>query len=129
MLKVLVGLSIVAKVKICEVYSFGHLEYDRETLDRELQRDVKVGKILMCLPVHCASMTMIAEQDVPMKWNLAATTFFSNWINYAVTRDTLSVGAIGKEPSFCGVGVQTPMDSWDRAAPLGLQPLSTSWAA
>lgn len=39
-----VGLSIVASKDLREVYSFGHLEYDRETLDREYKRDVKVGK-------------------------------------------------------------------------------------
>ena len=46
-----VGLSIVASKDLREVYSFGHLEYDRETLDREYKRDLKAGKIRIFLSI------------------------------------------------------------------------------
>lgn len=81
-----VGVSIVASKDLREVYSFGHLEYDRGTLDWEYQRDVKAGK-----EPHLPSHYYINDdpsQAIPMQWNLAATTFFSNWINYAVYQET-----------------------------------------
>ena len=78
-----------------------HLEYDRETLDREYKRDVKVGKNPN-VPVHYY-VNDDPEQDVLMKWNLAATTFFSNWINYAVYQETpYQLERLEKEPSFYG---------------------------
>lgn len=39
-----VGLSILASKNLREVYSFGHLEYDRDTLAKEYQRDCLAGK-------------------------------------------------------------------------------------
>lgn len=38
-----VGVSVVASRNLREVYSFGHLEYDRETLAKEYLRDVDEG--------------------------------------------------------------------------------------
>ena len=38
-----VGLSILANKDLREVYSFGHFEYDRDTLAREYRRDLEVG--------------------------------------------------------------------------------------
>ncbi|WP_307977314.1 homoserine O-succinyltransferase [uncultured Streptococcus sp.] len=81
-----VGLSIVASKDLRNIYSFGHLEYDRDTLDKEYQRDLSAGKNPE-LPAH------YYPNDDPsakprMRWNLAATTFFSNWLNYAVYQET-----------------------------------------
>lgn len=81
-----VDVSIVASKDLREVYSFGHLEYDRGTLDWEYQRDVKAGKEPH-LPAHYY-INDDPSQAIPMQWNLAATTFFSNWINYAVYQET-----------------------------------------
>lgn len=39
-----VGLSILASKDLREIYSFGHLEYDRDTLAKEYQRDCIAGK-------------------------------------------------------------------------------------
>ncbi|MBT1048188.1 homoserine O-succinyltransferase [Streptococcus macedonicus] len=96
-----VGLSIVASKDLREVYSFGHLEYDRKTLDREYKRDVKVGKNPN-IPEHYY-LNDDPAQNVPMHWNLAATTFFSNWINYAVYQETpYSLEELEKDFSFYG---------------------------
>ena len=96
-----VGLSIIASPDMREVYSFGHLEYDRDTLAKEYHRDVKAG----------------LDPDVPknyfdgddtnteprIRWNLAATTFFSNWINYAVYQETpYRLEELEKDISFYG---------------------------
>lgn len=81
-----VGLSIIASRDMREVYSFGHLEYDRDTLQKEYERDLSAGKNPH-VPEH------YFKQDDPttrpaLSWNLAAAQFFNNWINYAVYQET-----------------------------------------
>ncbi len=81
-----VGLSILASHDLREVYSFGHLEYDRDTLGKEYLRDCSAGKY-PSLPEHYFPEDDSVNQPL-MRWNLAATTFFSNWVNYAVYQET-----------------------------------------
>lgn len=81
-----VGLSLLASKDLRNVYSFGHLEYDRETLAKEYQRDVLAGKEIS-IPDHYFPENDPSQEPV-MRWNLAASTFFSNWINYAVYQET-----------------------------------------
>lgn len=81
-----VGLSLLATKDMREVYSFGHLEYDRDTLAKEYTRDIAAGRSPQ-IPVN------YFEDDDPDKkpklcWNLAAAQFFSNWINYAIYQET-----------------------------------------
>lgn len=47
-----VGLSVLATKDMREVYSFGHLEYDRDTLAKEYHRDLGAG-LKPHLPVNC----------------------------------------------------------------------------
>ena len=81
-----VGVSVVASRDLREVYSFGHLEYDRETLAKEYSRDVDAG-----LNPHIPE-NYFKNDDVTsvpcLRWNLAAALFFNNWINYAVYQET-----------------------------------------
>ncbi|KXT76337.1 Homoserine O-succinyltransferase [Streptococcus sp. DD10] len=81
-----VGLSILASRDMREVYSFGHLEYDRDTLAKEYERDALAG-LNPSLPVNYYDDDNVLKQP-RMRWNLAAATFFSNWINYAVYQET-----------------------------------------
>ena len=81
-----VGLSILASKNLREVYSFGHLEYDRDTLAQEYQRDCLAGK-----NPHIPENYF--RNDDPstrpaLSWNLPAAQFFTNWINYAVYQET-----------------------------------------
>ncbi|NQP32815.1 homoserine O-succinyltransferase [Streptococcus suis] len=81
-----VGLSILASKNLREVYSFGHLEYDRDTLAKEYQRDCLAGK-----NPHIPENYF--RNDDPstrpaISWNLPAAQFFTNWINYAVYQET-----------------------------------------
>lgn len=81
-----VGLSILASKDLREVYSFGHLEYDRDTLAKEYQRDCLAGK-----NPHVPENYF--KQDDPttrpaLSWNLPAAQFFTNWVNYAVYQET-----------------------------------------
>ena len=81
-----VGPSILASKNLREVYSFGHLEYDRDTLAKEYQRDCLAGK-----NPHIPENYF--KNDDPstrpaLSWNLPAAQFFTNWINYAVYQET-----------------------------------------
>ena len=81
-----VGLSILASKNLREVYSFGHLEYDRDPLAKEYQRDCLAGK-----NPHIPENYF--RNDDPstrpaLSWNLPAAQFFTNWINYAVYQET-----------------------------------------
>lgn len=67
-----VGLSIVASKDMREVYSFGHLEYDRDTLH---------------VPEHYFRQDDSTTRPA-LSWNLATAQFFNNWINYAVYQET-----------------------------------------
>ncbi|MGT2949192.1 homoserine O-acetyltransferase MetA [Streptococcus devriesei] len=81
-----VGLSILSSRDMREIYSFGHLEYDRETLGNEYKRDLKVGKNPKIPRNYYRNDDPASYPE--MRWNLAAATFFSNWINYAVYQET-----------------------------------------
>ena len=81
-----VGLSILASKNLREVYSFGHFEYDRDTLAREYRRDLDAG-INPDVPANYFPEDD-PSQEPKLRWNLAASAFFSNWINYAVYQET-----------------------------------------
>ena len=96
-----VGLSIIASPDMREVYSFGHLEYDRDTLAKEYKRDVKAG-LDSDVPKNYFDGDD-ANTEPSISWNLAATTFFSNWINYAVYQETpYRLEELEKDISFYG---------------------------
>lgn len=81
-----VGLSILASKNLREVYSFGHLEYDRDTLAKEYQRDCLAGKNPH-IPENYFKNDDPSTRPV-LSWNLPAAQFFTNWINYAVYQET-----------------------------------------
>lgn len=81
-----VGLSIVASQDLREVYSFGHLEYDRDTLKKEYERDLSAGKNPH-VPENYFKLDDPTTRPA-LSWNLAAAQFFNNWINYAVYQET-----------------------------------------
>lgn len=84
------GLGIVAKKNLREIYLFGHLEYDRETLEWEYQRDKAAGLSAVRPQNYFPEDD---EQQPPVKtWASAASLFFSNWLNYAVYQATPYVG-------------------------------------
>ena len=81
-----VGVSILASRDLREVYSFGHLEYDRDTLAKEYFRDLDAG-----LEPHIPENYFKNDDihQVPcMLWSSSAALFFNNWVNYAVYQET-----------------------------------------
>lgn len=81
-----VGLSILSSCDMREVYSFGHLEYDRDTLKKEYERDLRSGKEPN-LPKNYFKNNDSTTRPL-LTWNLPAAQFFNNWINYAVYQET-----------------------------------------
>lgn len=95
------GLSILASRDLREIYSFGHLEYDCATLGKEYERDLQAG-ISPDLPKNYYPNDDVTKEP-KMRWNLAAATFFSNWINYAVYQETpYRLEELEEESSFYG---------------------------
>lgn len=81
-----VGVAIAATLDMRQIFSFGHFEYTRDTLAEEYFRDQKAG-IDPQLPVNYFPDDD-AKKKPKLTWSLAASTFFSNWINYAVYQET-----------------------------------------
>ena len=81
-----VGISILASRDLREVYSFGHLEYDRDTLAKEYFRDLAAG-LDPHIPENYFKNDDIHELPC-MRWSSSASLFFSNWVNYAVYQET-----------------------------------------
>ena len=80
------GLHILATYSGRQIFVCGHMEYDRDTLRLEYERDVKRG-----LPI--AVPENYFEDDDPAKgvvfrWRSHANLFFSNWLNYYVYQET-----------------------------------------
>ncbi len=80
------GVNIVANKNGRQFFATGHLEYDRYTLAREYDRDVKKG-----LPI--AVPTNYFPGDDPsqkplVKWRGHAALFYTNWLNYYVYQET-----------------------------------------
>ncbi|MFR2062990.1 MAG: homoserine O-acetyltransferase/O-succinyltransferase family protein [Streptococcus sp.] len=70
-----VGLSILASKNLREVYSFGHFEYDRDTLAREYRRDLDAG-INPDVPANYFPGDD-PNQEPKLRWNLAASAFLA----------------------------------------------------
>lgn len=79
------GLAIVESRDKSKVFVTGHMEYDRDTLAKEYQRDVDRG-------LNPAVPTNYYPHDDPtacpdMAWRAHAHLFYSNWLNYYVYQE------------------------------------------
>lgn len=73
------GVSIVSSLDNREIFVLGHMEYDRDTLKKEYERDLAKG-----LPIekpHCY-FTDRACTKINMKWSSTANLFYNNWLNF-----------------------------------------------
>ena len=80
------GISIVCSRDKRNIFIMGHLEYDRMTLAKEYERDVKLGKKIE-VPFN------YYPNDDPTKippfvWRGHANLLFSNWVNHHVYQNT-----------------------------------------
>ena len=79
------GLSIAKSKDNKKIFLTGHMEYDRDTLKKEYERDVARG-----LPVHPPYnyFTDDTFTSVRLTWSSAANLFYTNWLNYYVYQVT-----------------------------------------
>jgi homoserine O-succinyltransferase len=80
------GIAVVADKPCRKFFVFGHAEYDRMTLAKEYERDVKKG-INPKIPYDYYpkdDVTKIPDK----KWRSTAFLIFANWLNYFVYQQT-----------------------------------------
>jgi homoserine O-succinyltransferase len=80
------GAVITAAPGHKQVFVTGHLEYDKETLGLEYERDIAAG-LEIAVPFN-----YYPDDDPtrvpPVRWRTYAHQFFANWLNYYVYQET-----------------------------------------
>lgn len=79
------GASIIRSLDNRQVFVTGHMEYDRDTLKREYERDKAKGLDIKPPANYFADSTMT---KVKMNWTSTANLFYINWLNYFVYQVT-----------------------------------------
>lgn len=80
------GLHIITTENGRQIFICGHMEYDRDTLQTEYERDVAKG-----LPIAPPAHYYIhdnPDEGILFRWRSHAYLLFSNWLNYYVYQDT-----------------------------------------
>ena len=80
------GLFLVGHKNRRAFYAMGHLEYDRETLQQEFFRDQNRGDRPLIPENYFPANDCSKEPN--LRWHMAASLLFSNWLNYAVYQNT-----------------------------------------
>ncbi len=80
------GLLIVMAEEGKQIFVFGHLEYDRLTLDSEYHRDLKKG-INPSIPVNYYKDDDPSNKPL-LTWRAHSNALYSNWLNYYVYQQT-----------------------------------------
>ena len=73
------GASVVATQDDRQIFVLGHMEYDKDTLKKEYERDLKKG-----LPIK-KPFCYFADKEctkVKMNWSSTSNLFYNNWLNY-----------------------------------------------
>ncbi|MDO5713791.1 MAG: homoserine O-succinyltransferase [Tissierellia bacterium] len=80
------GVSIAASKDSRFIFSFGHWEYDKDTLHQEYLRDI--GKKLKIKPPSNYYREDNPNKPIKVTWRSAGNLFFTNWLNYCVYQET-----------------------------------------
>lgn len=79
------GASIIKRTDNTQVFVTGHMEYDRDTLRKEYERDKAKGEKIKPPANYFADKEMT---KVKMNWSSTANLFYINWLNYYVYQVT-----------------------------------------
>lgn len=79
------GASIIKSLDNRQVFVTGHMEYDRDTLKREYERDRAKGLDIKPPENYFADREMT---QVKMNWSSTSNLFYINWLNYYVYQVT-----------------------------------------
>ena len=79
------GLSIAKSKDNKKIFLTGHMEYDRDTLKTEYERDLNKG-----LEIKAPLNYFVdgENKQVDVKWTSTANLFYTNWLNYYVYQVT-----------------------------------------
>ncbi len=73
------GASIISNLDHSQVFVLGHMEYDRDTLKKEYERDLAKG-----LPIE-RPFCYFADKEgtrINMNWASSSNLFYNNWLNF-----------------------------------------------
>ena len=73
------GVSIVSNLDHSQVFVLGHMEYDRDTLKKEYERDLAKGLEIRRPFCYFADRT---NERINMNWSSTANLFYNNWLNF-----------------------------------------------
>lgn len=80
------GVALAATKDNRFIFSFGHWEYDSDTLEKEYLRDLSKG-----LKINIPKNYYVdddPQKEIRVRWRSAGNLFFSNWLNYCVYQET-----------------------------------------
>lgn len=79
------GVSVLKSRDNKKIFLTGHMEYDRDTLKNEYERDLNKGMDIK------APLNYFSDEEkriVNVKWSSTANLFYTNWLNYYVYQVT-----------------------------------------
>jgi len=71
------GAAISCNLDHSRVFVLGHMEYDRETLKTEYERDLNKG-----LPIDKPFCYFAPDGSIKMNWSSTANLFYNNWLDF-----------------------------------------------
>lgn len=80
------GAAVVRSLDNKHIFVFGHAEYDRDTLQKEYERDVALGLNIEVPKNYYPNDDPRREPIV--RWRSTGTLLFTNWLNYYVYQET-----------------------------------------
>lgn len=80
------GVALAATKDNRFIFSFGHWEYDKDTLEKEYLRDLAKGLNINIPKGYYEDDD--PQKDIKVRWRSAGNLFFSNWLNYCVYQQT-----------------------------------------
>lgn len=79
------GPAIIASKDNKEIFVLGHMEYDRDTLKKEYERDLQKGLDIQKPFCYFADSKCT---KINMNWSSTSNLFYNNWLNYCVYQVT-----------------------------------------
>ena len=73
------GVSVISSTDHRRVFVLGHMEYDRDTLKKEYERDLQKGLDIRRPFCYFADKS---DNAVNMNWSSTANLFYNNWLNF-----------------------------------------------
>lgn len=80
------GAAVVRSLDNKHIFVFGHAEYDRDTLQKEYERDVALGLDIEVPKNYYPNDD--PRRDPIVRWRSTGTLLFTNWLNYYVYQET-----------------------------------------